>query len=75
MVDPDPRVSGAGLLFLKENGIDVKVGVEGENCKLANAPFVYRVENKKPYCVLWTGLLSLVLKKKKKSLCFYFKNK
>jgi hypothetical protein len=57
MVDPDPRVSGAGLLFLKDNGVDVKVGVEGENCKFANAPFVYRVANDEPYCVLWTGLL------------------
>lgn len=59
MVDPDPRVSGGGLNFLSDQGIDVKVGVEEDLCKSLNAPFIFRVLHKRPYVVLWLMLRSV----------------
>ena len=53
MVDPDPRVSGQGLTFLRSQGVQVDIIGEHENkiCQEVNAPFVFRVCNGKPYAV------------------------
>jgi len=53
MVDPDPRVSGAGVTYLKDQGISVDVGVERERCESLNRPFIHRVLKKKPLSVVW----------------------
>lgn len=58
MVDPDPRVSGEGLLFLLRNGVQVEISAEGDACKQVNAGFVHRILHGRAYHVLWTGLLS-----------------
>ena len=51
--DPDPRVSGKGLKFLKECGLDVLLGVHERESRKLNAPFIYRVKNNKPYVISW----------------------
>ena len=58
MVDPDPRVSGAGVTYLKDQGISVDVGVERERCESLNRPFIHRVLKKKPLSVVWACLRS-----------------
>jgi diaminohydroxyphosphoribosylaminopyrimidine deaminase / 5-amino-6-(5-phosphoribosylamino)uracil reductase len=40
MVDPDSRVSGGGLNFLRSHNISVTVGVQRQACEDINAPFV-----------------------------------
>ena len=51
MVDPDPRVFGMGLQYLRNNGILVEVGINEEACKELNAPFIYRVLTQRPYSI------------------------
>ena len=53
MVDPDTRVSGTGIQYLKDNGIEVSVGICSEECENMNAPFVHRVMTKRPFTIVW----------------------
>ena len=55
-MDPDPRVSGAGLEFLKSKGIEVEVGVQRAKCLELNRPFIFRVLNKRSYATCWLTL-------------------
>ena len=55
MVDPDSRVSGKGLSYLKEKGLDVKVGTQEKACQSLNAPFIYRVLHNSSYLTIWTN--------------------
>jgi len=48
MVDPDPRTAGGGIARLRENGIQVDVGIEESRCREANAGFISRILHKKP---------------------------
>ena len=61
VVDPDPRVSGCGLQYLREHGVDVKVadGIVGAQCSLLNAPFIFRVLYKRAHATLLTGITSV----------------
>ena len=56
MVDPDPRVSGYGLQYLRDNGVIVDIADEEESasCRSLNAPFVFRVQTERAYCVVLT---------------------
>ena len=56
MVDPDPRVFGMGLQYLRNNGILVEVGINEEACKELNAPFIYRVLTQRPYSILLSSV-------------------
>ncbi len=55
MVDPDPRVSGLGLEFLKSNNISTSIinGTLQNACQQLNAPFVHRVTHGRPFIVTW----------------------
>lgn len=51
-IDPNPQVEGKGIKILRDNGIEVKVGVlEKEARKLNTAFFTYH-EKKRPYIAL-----------------------
>lgn len=62
MIDPDPRVSGNGLSYVKYSGADVKLmrGVESTMCQEINAPFVFRVLHERPHCTLWGGYTAAI---------------
>nr|WP_279306196.1 bifunctional diaminohydroxyphosphoribosylaminopyrimidine deaminase/5-amino-6-(5-phosphoribosylamino)uracil reductase RibD [Paeniclostridium sordellii] len=52
MMDPNKLVSGQGIKKLQDAGIEVEVGVLGEECKKLNEVFIKYIKNKKPFVVL-----------------------
>ena len=48
-IDPNPKVSGRGIQILKENNIDVTIGIHQELVEKQNKFFFYRHANNKPY--------------------------
>ena len=48
MVDPDERVNGGGIQTLRDNGIEVAVGVEEGACRELNREFIARVTGAVP---------------------------
>jgi len=52
MVDPDPRVSGGGIARLRAAGIEVLVGVEEDDCRQLNEPFIHRILYQRPFGIL-----------------------
>ena len=55
VMDPDARVSGAGISKLEAAGIDVTAGLLGEEAIKANAGFLNRVKTGRPYFTLKTA--------------------
>jgi len=51
-LDPNPEVAGKGLLMLRENGIDVTLGVCGDLARQLNRRFFTFHEKKRPYVIL-----------------------
>ena len=51
-IDPDPRVAGEGLAYLRENGIEVISGILGKEAEFINRFFYTFHEKKRPYVVL-----------------------
>lgn len=52
MRDPDPRTSGRSIRKLRRAGLDVIVGVLGDECRRLNAGFLSRVERGRPHTTL-----------------------
>jgi diaminohydroxyphosphoribosylaminopyrimidine deaminase/5-amino-6-(5-phosphoribosylamino)uracil reductase len=52
ILDPDPRVSGRGASELRENGIEVVVGVAGEEGAELLAPYLKHRRTGRPWVVL-----------------------
>lgn len=52
MVDPDPRVAGKGIAWLRDRGIEVQVGVLEDRCRAFNANFITAVLKGRPRIVL-----------------------
>lgn len=50
--DPNELVCGGGIKKLKENSIDVKVGVLEKKCKKLNEVFFYHIKNKLPFVAM-----------------------
>jgi len=51
-IDPFSKVAGNGIKRLKQNGIEVKVGVLEEECRHINRRFFTFHEKKRPYVIL-----------------------
>lgn len=51
-LDPNPLVCGNGVKKLKDNNIDVTVGILEEEAKQLNEIFFYYIKNKKPLCIV-----------------------
>ena len=51
-IDPDERVSGAGIARLRSSGISVIVGLLETEARQLNEGFFHRVENDRPYVIM-----------------------
>jgi diaminohydroxyphosphoribosylaminopyrimidine deaminase / 5-amino-6-(5-phosphoribosylamino)uracil reductase len=49
MVDPNPKVAGAGIARLRSAGIEVEVGVEAAACEELNEAFIYQMNHQRPF--------------------------
>ena len=49
MVDPNPLVCGHGIQKMKEQGIEVRVGVLEQECEQLNTIFIYGMKNRRSY--------------------------
>ena len=56
MEDPNPLVSGSGIAYLRENGVDVISGVLEEQCREINLPFIKHITTGKPFVVMKAGM-------------------
>lgn len=56
MKDPNPMVAGRGIEKLKNNGIEVIVGVLEEECKRINEIFIKYITTKTPFCIMKTAM-------------------
>ena len=52
MKDPNPLVAGKGIEILKQNGIEVVVGVMEAECRELNKRFLMLQEHHRPYVIL-----------------------
>ncbi len=52
MLDPNPKVSGDGVRILRENGIEVTVGILEKEARFLNRFFYKFHKHKKPYVIL-----------------------
>lgn len=55
-LDPNPMVCGNGASILKTAGIDVEIGVCGEEARKMNEVFNTFIEQKRPFITLKTGI-------------------
>src|SRR5690606_33252920 len=56
MEDPNPLVAGRGISLLKEQGIDITVGVMEEEAKKLNETFIKFITTELPFCTLKTAM-------------------
>ena len=52
MLDPNPQVAGQGIARLRENGIEVVVGIMEAECRELNKRFLCLHEKHRPYVIL-----------------------
>lgn len=56
MIDPNPLVAGKSIKKLRENNIEVKVGVKEDECRKLNEVFVKYIKTKKPFVIMKAGI-------------------
>lgn len=56
MLDPNPLVAGKSIKKLKENNIEVKVGVKEKECRKLNEVFIKYITTKKPFVIMKSGI-------------------
>jgi diaminohydroxyphosphoribosylaminopyrimidine deaminase / 5-amino-6-(5-phosphoribosylamino)uracil reductase len=54
--DPNPRVRGRGLAYLRAHGLDVQVGVLGEEGERLNRPFFTYIQHGRPFVTIKAAL-------------------
>ncbi len=50
--DPNPKVNGKGIEFLRANGVEVVIGIEEKACRWMNRRFNAHFEKQRPYIIL-----------------------
>lgn len=55
-LDPNPLVSGKSIEILKNNGIEVTIGILEEECKKINEVFIKYVYTKIPYVIMKSAM-------------------
>ncbi len=50
--DPNPKTSGAGVHYLRKNGVEVQLGVQAEASEMLNRAFLNRMSLHKPWVTL-----------------------
>lgn len=56
MTDPNPLVSGQGLRFLQDKGLDVCHGVLADECLAINRPFCQWITSGRPWVIMKAGV-------------------
>ncbi len=56
MGDPNPLVSGSGINYLREKGIEVLSGVLEKECLELNLPFIKHITTGRPFVVMKAGM-------------------
>ena len=56
MIDPNPMVAGRGIEILRNNGIEVTVGIMDRSIKKTNEIFIKYITHKKPFCIMKTAM-------------------
>lgn len=56
MIDPNPLVSGKGISYLRQAGLQVEVGLLEDECRKLNAPFIKYIQKGVPFIVLKAAL-------------------
>lgn len=52
LLDPDHNVSGKGVKYLQQAGIDVVVGIGAEDAARSLQPYLHHRKTKRPFCLL-----------------------
>lgn len=52
MIDPNPNVSGRGIQRLRDAGVEVHVGLLGDECAALNEDFVVYIAERRPFVTL-----------------------
>ncbi|GAA0464865.1 bifunctional diaminohydroxyphosphoribosylaminopyrimidine deaminase/5-amino-6-(5-phosphoribosylamino)uracil reductase RibD [Alkalibacillus silvisoli] len=55
-LDPNPKVAGKGVQWLRDEGIEVEVGLFEEQAQQINQKFFHFMKDKKPFVTLKTGV-------------------
>ncbi|MGL5313740.1 MAG: bifunctional diaminohydroxyphosphoribosylaminopyrimidine deaminase/5-amino-6-(5-phosphoribosylamino)uracil reductase RibD [Peptostreptococcaceae bacterium] len=55
-LDPNPLVSGKGIKKLKDNGIEVVVGILEDECKNMNEVFIKNITENKPFVTIKSAM-------------------
>lgn len=56
MIDPNPLVSGRGIFYLQDKGIEVVSGILQSECEAINQPFIKYIKKSMPYMVMKAGI-------------------
>ena len=56
MTDPNPRVNGSGIEYLRQHEIEVTSGVLQRQCESLNYPFIKHITQKLPWVIMKAGL-------------------
>ncbi len=56
MEDPNPLVDGRGVDYLRQNGVDVIIGILSEECKKINRPFIKFITTSRPWIIMKAGV-------------------
>lgn len=52
MVDPNPKVAGAGIKYLRDNGVQVEVGLCQKEAEALNEKFLFAITHERPFISL-----------------------